>query len=423
MKLSRGFPNRTSGPAINGDMAVDPEFEKIVNLYYRNLYRFGLSLTRNEADASDLTQQTFYVWANKGYQVKNLANVKAWLFTTLHREFLQLRRRGSRFSDEPISEAMQGLPEISTDVVNRIDAHTMLQALGKIDRGYRAPLVLYYMEDLSYKQIADALEIPLGTVQSRIARGKTYLLQRMKTITSLAISSVLFLLSESLIAADRGGVGFPAPLQQSVNPVSSQPATATPAVSRTHRTKRGPHLRGGNGNVQPGNGNPAQGSQGPVAHGGPNHHPGQNGNQNPNQHHHQKPDNNPQKPPIASATPPPPRHDWHDGDWYRRHCRVIVIVVGSYYYWEAGYWYPAYGYDPTNYYPNDDPIYAYGNLLPDQVIANVQRQLNLYGYYTSAITGSLDSTTRVAIANYQRDNGLLVTGTVDQFTVESLGLI
>jgi len=246
----------------------------------------------------------------------------------------------------------------------------------------------------------------------------------MKTIISLAISSVLFLLSESLIADERGGgVGFPVPSQQSVNAPPPQTPTAKAPAARTPRTKRGPHRGVGNGNVQPGNGNPAQGSQGPVAQGGPNRHPGQNGNQNPNQHHHQKPGNNSQNPPIASATPPPPRHDWHDGDWYRRHSRVIVIVIGSYYYWDAGYWYPAYGYDPTSYYPSDDPIYAYGNLLPDQVIANVQRQLNLYGYYTGAITGSLDSTTRAAIANYQRDNGLLVTGTVDQSTVESLGLV
>jgi len=234
---------------------------------------------------------------------------------------------------------------------------------------------------------------------------------------------MLFLLSESLIGGERGGgVGFAMPPQQSVNPAPSQPATARTPVARTARTKRGPHFPGGgNGNVQPGNGNP--GSQGPVSQGGPNGPAGQNGNQNPNQHHHQNPGNNPQHPPIASGTPPPPRHDWHDGDWYRRHCPVIVIVVGSYYYLNAGYWYPAYGYDPTNYYPSDDPIYAYGNLLPDQVIANVQRQLNLYGYYAGAITGSLDSTTRAAIANYQRDNGLLVTGTVDQSTVESLGLV
>jgi RNA polymerase sigma factor (sigma-70 family) len=179
MKPSTGFPNRISSFAVNGDIAVDPEFETIVNLYYRDLYRFGFSLTRNDADARDLTQQTFYIWANKGYQVKNLTNVKGWLFTTLHREFLQVRRRRSRFSDEPISEATQGLPEISVDIVNRIDAHTVLQALGKIDGGYRAPLVLYYMEDLSYKEIADKLEIPLGTVQSRIARGKTHLFQSL----------------------------------------------------------------------------------------------------------------------------------------------------------------------------------------------------------------------------------------------------
>jgi RNA polymerase sigma-70 factor, ECF subfamily len=158
-------------------MAVDPEFERLVKLYYRDLYRFGFSLTRSEADACDLTQQTFYIWANKGHQLKDLASVKAWLFTTLHREFLQTCRRRERFSDEPISEVAENLPQISADVVNRMDAQTMLEALGEIDEGYRAPLVLYYMEDLSYKEIANMLEIPLGTVQSRIARGKMHLFQ------------------------------------------------------------------------------------------------------------------------------------------------------------------------------------------------------------------------------------------------------
>jgi RNA polymerase sigma-70 factor (ECF subfamily) len=158
-------------------MAVDPDFEKLVKLYYRDLYRFGFSLTRSEADACDLTQQTFYIWANKGHQLKDLASVKGWLFTTLHREFLQTCRRRERFSDEPISEAAENLPQVSADVVNRMDAQTMLEALGQIDEGYRAPLVLYYMEDLSYKEIANVLEIPLGTVQSRIARGKMHLFQ------------------------------------------------------------------------------------------------------------------------------------------------------------------------------------------------------------------------------------------------------
>jgi peptidoglycan hydrolase-like protein with peptidoglycan-binding domain len=64
----------------------------------------------------------------------------------------------------------------------------------------------------------------------------------------------------------------------------------------------------------------------------------------------------------------------------------------------------------------------YGNLLPDETIANVQVALQQAGYYTEAITGSLDVQTRAALANYQRDQGLPITGAIDQPTVQSLGL-
>jgi len=158
-------------------MSGDPEFEKLVNLYYRDLYRFGLSLTGSEADACDLTQETFYIWANKGHQLKNPSTIKAWLFTTLHREFLQICRHRERFKHQPINESAEILPHIPADVVNRIDAQTLLNVLGQIDEGYRVPLVLYYLEDLSYKQIGNVLAIPLGTVQSRIARAKIKLFQ------------------------------------------------------------------------------------------------------------------------------------------------------------------------------------------------------------------------------------------------------
>ncbi len=158
-------------------MSGDPEFEKLVNLYYRDLYRFGLSLTGSEADACDLTQETFYIWANKGHQLKNPSTIKAWLFTTLHREFLQICRHRERFKHQPISESAENLPHIPADVVNRIDAQMLLDVLSNIDEAYRAPLVLYYLEDLSYKQIGNVLAIPLGTVQSRIARAKIKLFQ------------------------------------------------------------------------------------------------------------------------------------------------------------------------------------------------------------------------------------------------------
>jgi hypothetical protein len=117
------------------------------------------------------------------------------------------------------------------------------------------------------------------------------------------------------------------------------------------------------------------------------------------------------------------RHEWHDRDWWRQHFSTIVLVGGGYYFLDAGYWYPAWGYDPGySYYDDDGPIYTYGNLLPDEVIGNVQVALQEAGYYAGPITGSLNVETRAALANYQRDQGLLITGAIDEPTIESLGL-
>ena len=160
-------------------MAADLKFENLVKLYYADLYRFGLSLTGSEADAADLTQETFYIWANKGHQLQKAESVKAWLFTTLHREFLKTCRRRNRFSNELLDERAEDFPNVPADCADRIDSRTLLRILSDIAEDFRAPLVLYYMEDLSYKEIADVLALPLGTVQSRIARAKIQLLRRL----------------------------------------------------------------------------------------------------------------------------------------------------------------------------------------------------------------------------------------------------
>jgi hypothetical protein len=118
------------------------------------------------------------------------------------------------------------------------------------------------------------------------------------------------------------------------------------------------------------------------------------------------------------------RHERHDCDWWNQHYIVIVLVGGGYYYRDAGYWYPAWGYDLNNErYDYDGPIYTYGNLLPDQVIINMQRVLQQLGYYTGDLTGSLGVDTRLALTAYQQDYGLDATGVVDEATVRSLGLI
>jgi RNA polymerase sigma-70 factor (ECF subfamily) len=152
-------------------MTGDVDFERLVDLHYGALYRFALSLTRNESDAGDLTQETFLIWATKGHQLQEPAKVKPWLFTTLHRLFLETQRRQTRFPHHELDEQLDELPEVAPEVVDRLDAMTLVELLGRVDPQYQAAVALFYLEDYRYAEIAGILGIPLGTVKSRIARG------------------------------------------------------------------------------------------------------------------------------------------------------------------------------------------------------------------------------------------------------------
>jgi RNA polymerase sigma-70 factor (ECF subfamily) len=152
-------------------MNQETVFEKLVDLYYPSLYRFAFSLTRQESEACDLTQETFLIWARKGHQVRDESKVKSWLFTTLHREYLQKHRRKVRFPEIEVDHAEGELPEIPPVSPGRIDRHNLLEALARLDQSFQAAVALFYLEDHSYPEIAEILEIPLGTVKSRISRG------------------------------------------------------------------------------------------------------------------------------------------------------------------------------------------------------------------------------------------------------------
>ena len=158
--------------------AVDP-FETVVNEHYEPLYRFALSLTRSESDAMDLTQQTFYVWARKGHQLRDASKVKSWLYTTLHRTFLKRRQREIRFPHSELDEASAELPGGSAQGATEIDSAQALAALAHVDEIFRAAVALFFLEDCSHKEIAAILEVPVGTVKSRIARGVAQLRQML----------------------------------------------------------------------------------------------------------------------------------------------------------------------------------------------------------------------------------------------------
>jgi len=118
---------------------------------------------------------------------------------------------------------------------------------------------------------------------------------------------------------------------------------------------------------------------------------------------------------------------WHrrhqSRDWWRSHYTRFALFGGGYYYWNSGYWYPAYGYDPYfSTYSYDAPIYGYNNLDPGQVIASVQAELQRRGYSPGGVDGTYGPMTRRALLNYQEDNGLPVSGEIDESTLSSLGL-
>ncbi len=117
-------------------------------------------------------------------------------------------------------------------------------------------------------------------------------------------------------------------------------------------------------------------------------------------------------------------HHHHGRDWWRNHCAAIIFFDWGFWAWDAGWWYPAWGYDPYySYYDYNEPIYGYDSLPPDQVVANVQGALQQLGYYQDAVDGIIGPLTRVAIANYQRDNGLPITSAIDEPLLVSLGFI
>ncbi len=114
---------------------------------------------------------------------------------------------------------------------------------------------------------------------------------------------------------------------------------------------------------------------------------------------------------------------WHDQWWWTSHHNHIVFVFGGWYFWNSGYWYPAWGYDPGAAYYYDGPIYASNpEEDPGQVVANVQSALQEQGYYQGEIDGVLGPQTRAALADYQSAQGLEPTGAVDEPTLETLGM-
>lgn len=153
----------------------------LVHEWYDPLYRFAYSLCRTHDDALDLTQNAFHKLALKGHHLRDTSKAKSWLFSTLHREFIDQYRRKTRFPATPLESVPEPANTLGVSLSERLDATALLDALEELEEPYRAPLILFYLKSLSYAEIAETLEIPIGTVMSRLRRGKDRLRARFES--------------------------------------------------------------------------------------------------------------------------------------------------------------------------------------------------------------------------------------------------
>jgi RNA polymerase sigma-70 factor (ECF subfamily) len=150
----------------------------LVEEYYSSLYRYAYRLSGSKADAEDLTQEAFCKAQLCFTQLRDPERARPWLFSILRNGYLH-RARSQRQQPCVSLDEVGDLPERPRDSPPEVDPDKLQQALGELPELFRTPIILYYFEDFSYRDIAEQMELPLGTVMSRLARAKAWLRSRL----------------------------------------------------------------------------------------------------------------------------------------------------------------------------------------------------------------------------------------------------
>ena len=162
--------------ALEADPPTD--IATLIDEHYGFVFGFLYRLCGSRTDAEDLTQQTFLAACANLRQLREPGNARAWLCTIGRNAFLKLvsRRRTA-------SVDLDAVPELadSTNPDTDIDGEQLQLLLNQMPEEYRTSVVLFYYEGCSYREIAERLGTPLGTVMSRLARGKAWLRRRLGT--------------------------------------------------------------------------------------------------------------------------------------------------------------------------------------------------------------------------------------------------
>lgn len=144
--------------------------EELIRRFHALLYRYAYRLSGSRTDAEDLTQQTYLIAHQSLHQLREESKAKSWLCTILRHAYLRSDRR--RFLPLTLEA---GLDPVQPAVDIACDEEAVQAALQQLPEEYRSTAILFYFQELSYKEIAEALETPIGTVMSRLSRAKQHL--------------------------------------------------------------------------------------------------------------------------------------------------------------------------------------------------------------------------------------------------------
>jgi RNA polymerase sigma-70 factor (ECF subfamily) len=148
---------------------------ELIDRHYALVYRYAYRLSGSATEAEDLTQQTFLQAHARFDQLREPSLAKSWLCTIVRNAYLRTRRVPLR--PVPLESAAE--PCAAVPSPDEIDPQELQAALNELPEEFRAPLILFYFEEFTYKEIAAQLDVPIGTVMSRLARGKDHLRRRL----------------------------------------------------------------------------------------------------------------------------------------------------------------------------------------------------------------------------------------------------
>lgn len=158
--------------------ARHPQIEDLVTDHYESVYRFAYRLSGMASEAEDLTQETFCQAQQKIAQLRDVAAARGWLFSIVRNGYLHRLRSRKAAKTVSLDETAEPIDRWDADPLV-IEPEKLQDVLNELPEAFRTPLVLYFFEEFSYRQIAEQIGVPMGTVMSRLARAKAYLRERL----------------------------------------------------------------------------------------------------------------------------------------------------------------------------------------------------------------------------------------------------